>query len=228
MGYVILGLILFALLTQLPGWWTQYLLRKYNTPLAKLPGGGGDFAAWLLRQHNLQAIPVYPTDGPDHYDPIQRCIRLNKAHYDTPSLTALAVAAHEVGHALQHAEGDPDFLERLSLIQRAAWLQTFSAGALLLTPILIPLLHTPVIGLITFTAGFIAQGVPLLIHLKTLPVERDASFNRALPMLAACGRVTDQELRIMRRILQAAALTYVAQALSSLFNLWRWISPHRR
>ncbi len=228
MGYMVILIVLLALLTQLPGWWTRYLLQRHNAPLEKLPGGGGEFAAWLLKRQGLSHIPVYATEGPDHYDPIDRCIRLNKAHYDTPSLTALAVAAHEVGHALQHAEGDPAFLERLDLVQRAAWLQKLSAGALILTPVLIPLLHTPLIGLVTFATGFIAQGVPLIIHLKTLPVEWDASFNRALPLMAESGLFTKQELSIIKRLLHAAALTYVAQALASLFNLWRWLSPPKR
>ena len=68
----------------------------------------------------------------------------------------------------------------------------------------------------------------MIIHLKTLPVEWDASFNRALPLLAESGLFTKQELRIIKRLLHAAALTYVAQALASLFNLWRWLSPPKR
>ncbi len=228
MSYLIALLLVIGLFSQLPQWWAQYLLHKHHRPLDKLPGGGGAFAYWLAQQHLSEPIAIEPCDCADHYDPLTRTVRLSKTHYDTPSLTALAVAAHEMAHAQQHQQQDPAFMERIQLIQRAQWLQKFSAGALIATPLLIPLLHTPMIGLLTFTAGFIAQGVPVLIHLSTLKVEWDASFNRALPWLEETGRFTPAEMRIIKRILTACALTYVAQSLGSLFNLWRWLSPHKR
>lgn len=228
MSYVVLLLVLLVLLSQLPQWWATYLLRKHNRPLEKLPGGGGAFAHWAARHYLDRPVNIEARDCPDHYDPISKTVRLHQAHYDTPSLTAVAVAAHELAHAQQHQQQDPAFLERLQLVQRAQWLQKFSAGALIATPLLIPLLHTPMIAALTFTAGFIAQGVPVLIHLSTLKVEWDASFKRALPWLEDTGRFTPAEMRTLKRILTACALTYAAQSLASLFNLWRWLSPHKR
>ena len=227
MGFMITALVLLALLSQGPQLWASWILRRHNTPLATLPGGGGDFAAWLLKRQNLPHVTIEPTEAGDHYDPMTRCVRLSPAHFSTPSLTAMAVAAHEVAHAAQHAEQDPAFMERLQLLERARWLERFSIGALLAIPILIPLTHTPIAGLIAFAAGFIARGVPLIIHLRTLSVEWDASFRRALPWLRDSGHFSPQQLRVMERILLACALTYAATALSSLFNLWRWLSPRR-
>jgi len=102
-------------------------------------------------------------------------------------------------------------------------MQQFSGIALMLTPILIPLLHTPVIGLVTFGAGFIAMGIPVILHLSTLPVEWDASYNRALPLLKDGQYLSAADLKTARKILRACALTYVAASLSSLFNLWKWL-----
>ena len=225
MAPILIVLILLALLSQLPGWWASRTLRRYNAP-ANLPGGGADFAAWLIRRHQLSA-GLEPGEH-DHYDPASRTVRLSRDFYHTPSLAAVAVAAHEVAHAHQHATGDPDFLLRLELMERARWLQTFSAGALLAAPVLIPLTHGFVAPMLSFAAGFIAQGVPLLIHLQTLRVEWDASFHRALPWLEERGHFTPAQLRIMKRVLRACALTYVAQSLASLFNILRWLAPQRR
>jgi len=114
------------------------------------------------------------------------------------------------------------------MVERAQWLQKFSGIALIATPILIPLLHTPMIGLITFAAGFIAMGIPVLIHLSTLPVEFDASYKRALPLLEQGDYLNKQDLGRARHILTACAFTYVSASLASLFNLWRWFSGWRR
>jgi Zn-dependent membrane protease YugP len=114
-------------------------------------------------------------------------------------------------------------MQRTVLIERSQWMQKFSGIALMATPVLIPLLHTPLIGLVTFGAGFIAMGVPVIIHLTTLPVEFDASYKRALPLLKEGEYLDDADLKTARKILQACALTYVAASLSSLFNLWKWI-----
>lgn len=225
MAYALVGLALLALLSQLPGWWASWTLRRYNTPI-DLPGGGGEFAAWLIRQKNL-SVSLEQGES-DHYDPTTRTVRLTPSFYTTPSLAAVAVAAHEVAHAQQHAQQHPGFMQRIQLIQRAQWLQKLSAGALLAAPVLIPVTHGFIAPMLAFTAGFIAQGIPVLIHLQTLQVEWDASFNRALPWLEECGHFTPSQLRIMRRVLRACALTYVAQSLGSLFNVLRWLQQGRR
>ncbi len=225
MSCALVALSLLALLAQAPGWWANWTLRRYNTP-ADLPGSGADFAAWLIRKKGLSV--TLESGESNHYDPTTRTVQLSPSFYSTPSLAAVAVAAHEVAHAQQHAEQHAGFMLRMQLIQRAQWLQKLSVGALLAAPILIPLTHGFMAPLLAFTAGFIAQGVPVLIHLQTLKVEWDASFNRALPWLEACGHFNRGQLRIMRRVLRACALTYVAQSLGSLFNVLRWLHSARR
>jgi len=110
----------------------------------------------------------------------------------------------------------------------AAIMQKFAGMALLATPILIPLTHSPIIGILMFTAGFIAMGVPVIIHLSTLPVELDASFNHALPLLKEGEYLNAADQKAAKTILLACAMTYVAASLSSLFNLWKWFKTIKR
>lgn len=231
MGFLILGFVILALISFIPQWWTQSILKKHSQANEKIPGTGKEFAEHLIRKFKLkitlEEIPADVAMG-DHYDPSSKTVRISSQNYNTNSLTAIATVAHEIGHALQDQENYEPLETRTQAIQRSQWLQKFSGIALLATPVLIPLAHTPFIALLTFTAGFIAMGIPVIIHLSTLPVEYDASFNRALPLLKDGDYLDKKDLRRARRILTACALTYVSASLSSLFNLWKWFSGIRR
>lgn len=232
MGLLIVGLVLLAIISFVPQWWTQWILKKHSQPHPSLPGTAAEFGEHLLRKYQLtdvklEAIPQGAQMG-DHYDPIEKVVRLSSTNYHSNSLTAIVTTAHEIGHAIQHQQGYEPLLTRTEMVERAQWLQKFSGIALLATPVLIPLLHTPMIGLITFAAGFIAMGIPVLIHLSTLPVEFDASYKRALPLLEQGEYLDKRDLSRARHILTACAFTYVSASLASLFNLWRWFSGWRR
>src|SRR5690554_5740705 len=180
MGFIIIGLILLALISFIPQWWTRSILKKHSAPHPTIPGNGHAFAEHLINRFQIEGVKVEEIAADsvigDHYDPIDRVVRLSAQNYHGNSLTAIVTAAHEVGHALQHHTHYEPLLTRTQMVERASWLQKFSGMALLATPVLIPLMHTPIIGLVTFTAGFIAMGIPVFIHLATLPVETDASF----------------------------------------------------
>jgi len=227
MPILIIGFVLLFILTSLPGIWTKHILSKYQKPNPNIPGTGKQFAEHLIKKLDLD-IKLEETDQGDHYDPIEKVVRISKENYHTNSLTAISTVAHEIGHALQDQENYEPLQQRTELIIRSQWMQKFSAGALMATPFLIPLLHTPFIAFITFTAGFIAMGIPVIIHLTTLPVEHDASFNRALPLLKEGNYLNEKELKNSKKILKACAMTYVAASLSSLFNLWKWFKAVRR
>lgn len=228
MALLIIGLLLLAFISFVPQWWTQSILKKHSAPHPDLPGSGHAFAEHLIRKYQLQGVRVEETQQGDHYDPIDKAVRLSSANFHTNSLTAIVTTAHEIGHAIQHQSHYEPLLTRTQMVERASWLQKFSGMALIATPILIPLLHTPMIGLITFAAGFIAMGIPVLIHLSTLPVEFDASFKRALPILKEGNYLNARDMKHARRILNACAMTYVSASLASLFNLWKWFSGLRR
>lgn len=232
MGFIIVAVLLIALVSFIPQLWVRAILRRHQHPHLDLPGDAKTFTQHLINKYQLQnvtlhCLPEHSKQG-DHYDPLTKSIHLSFTNFNSNSLTAIVTAAHEFGHALQHHDHYEPLLQRTNMVLRAQWLQKFSGAALVATPILIPLLHTPMIGFITFAAGFIAMGIPVLIHLSTLPVEFDASYNRALPILKEGGYLNSKDLSSARHILTACAFTYVTASLASLFNLWRWFSGWRR
>lgn len=228
MGPIIVLFILLFFLTTLPSLWTKAILNKHRKPHPDIPGTGLQFAEHLIKKHELTGVKVEETEAGDHYDPIEKVVRISTANAHSNSLTAITTVAHEIGHALQDKHDYPELKQRTALVERAAIMQKFAGFALMITPILIPLAHTPMVGFITFGAGFIAMGVPVIIHLSTLPVEFDASFKRALPLLKEGEYLNKQDQRTAKRILFACALTYVAASLSSLFNLWKWLKALKR
>ena len=228
MGLLIVGFIILFILTTLPSLWTKYILNKYRKPSKTIPGTGLQFAEHLIKKHELHGVKLEETADGDHYDPIEKVVRISTANAHSNSLTAITTVAHEVGHALQDKHDYPELKQRTALVERAAMMQKFAGVALMVTPFLIPLAHTPMVAMLTFGAGFIAMGVPVMIHLSTLPVEFDASFKRALPLLEKGEYLSKREHRIAKKILFACAMTYVAASLSSLFNLWKWLKALRR
>jgi len=228
MGLLIVGFIILFILTTLPSLWTKHILNKHRKPHNDIPGSGLQFAEHLINKHQLTGVTVEETTAGDHYDPIEKVVRISTENAHSNSLTAITTVAHEIGHALQDKEDYPELKQRTALVERAAIMQKFAGMALMATPFLIPLAHTPMIGFLTFGAGFIAMGVPVMIHLSTLPVEFDASFKRALPLLEEGEYLNKRDHRIAKKILFACAMTYVAASLSSLFNLWKWLRALKR
>jgi len=228
MAFLIIGLVILFILTMLPNLWTQHILKKHRVPNEKIPGTGAQFAEHLKHKLNLPEVKIEQTESGDHYDPIEKVVRISTENWNSNSITAIATVAHEFGHAQQDYENYEPLKQRTIMVHKAQWMQTFGGWALMATPVLIPLLHTPMIGLVTFAAGFIAMGVPVLIHLSTLPVEFDASFKRALPLLKEGQYLDKKDHKKAHRILLACALTYVSAALSSLFNLWKWLRAIKR
>lgn len=211
-----------------PQWWAQYTFRRYSKPLERLQGTGGELARHLLDRFEMPHVKVEKTEpNSDHYDPNDQTVRLSPDNFDNKSLTAIAVAAHEVGHAIQHHRKEALLAWRSRLAIFANAVQKFGVAAMMLMPIITAATRAPALGGFLFIVGIGSMFVATLVHLITLPVETDASFNKALPILEA-GYVTEEDMPKVRRILRAAALTYLAGSLSSLLNLWRWIAILRR
>lgn len=211
-----------------PQWWAQYTFRRYSKPLDSLQGTGGELARHLLDRFEMQHVKVEKTEpNSDHYDPNDKTVRLSPNNFEGKSLTAIAVAAHEVGHAIQHFRKEPLLAWRSRLAVFANSIQKFGVAAMMLMPVITAATRVPAIGGITFLIGIGSMFLATLVHLITLPVETDASFNKALPILEA-GYVEKEDIPKVRRVLRAAALTYLAGSLSSLLNLWRWIAILRR
>jgi len=225
---LLLGVVLLLVVLLGPQLWVQWVLRRHNSePQDNFPGSGGELARHLLDRHGLQQVRVEASEAGDHYDPGHRAVRLTPDKLDGRTLTAITVAAHEVGHALQHAAGDPWFTWRQRLVGVAHWGQRAGSLLLLLAPLLALLLRLPAPALLTLLAGLLMMGLGLLVQLVTLPVELDASFRKALPLLRQ-GYLRPGQQPAARHILHAAAWTYVAGALSALLNLWAWLRLLRR
>lgn len=220
---VILGVLLLLAFILGPQFWVQRVLKRYNqTPEDNFPGSGSELARHLLDRFDLADVKVEVTDGGDHYDPTERTVRLSADKFSGHTLTAITVAAHEVGHALQHAAGEPWFGWRQRLAVLAVWGQRAGSLLLLLTPVVVLLLRLPAPGVLMLIGGFLMMGLSVLVQLVTLPVELDASFGKALPLLEA-GYLTPEQRPAARRILRAAAWTYVAGSLGALLNFWAWL-----
>lgn len=192
-----------------------------------MPGTGGELAVHLAQQCGLTKVSVERTEIGDHYDPIDKVVRLSGSIYDGKSLTAVTVAAHEIGHAIQDHIGYAPLQARTKLIGVARFTERFGAIVLIALPFITVVTRTPVAGAATFALGVAILLVPVLVHLVTLPVEFDASFKRALPILNE-RYIATEDMPAARSILRACALTYVAASLATLLNVWRWIAILRR
>ncbi len=227
MIYIFAAAMLLALILG-PGIWVKRVMKKYSQPGDRYPGSGADLARNLLDKHGLQSVSVESTDSGDHYDPTAKSVRLSTANHDGRSLTAITVAAHEVGHAIQDKERYAPLRWRTRLVRATSPIQKIGAGVLVVSPFLGILTRLPALGLITFAAGMLTLGIAAVVHLVTLPTEFDASFNRALPMLDKYRTLKGTDRPYARRILTAAALTYVSASLMSLLNIARWFAILRR
>ena len=227
MHFVILGLAIVAIIF-LPGIWVQRVLARYSTPEDRYAGSGAQLARHLLDKHGLQSVAVEETDAGDHYDPAAKAVRLTPDKYSGHSLTAITVAAHEVGHALQDKDGYKPLRYRSNLVLVSQKFEKLGAGILMVSPFMGALTRAPGIGVLMFLGGLLTLGTATLVHLVTLPTEFDASFNRALPLLKEHNILKTVDKPHANKILKAAALTYVSASLMSLLNVARWIAILRR
>jgi len=205
-----------------PSLWVKWVMRAYGDEIEGMPGTGGELAQHLLKHFEVEGVGVEVTAAGDHYDPAARMVRLSEQNFSNKSLTAVAVSAHEVGHALQHHRGDRSLATRTALVPVADKIARLSTGMIWAAPIVglvtrhpVPFSTLALMGI----AGLVAR---MLVHLVTLPTEWDASFGKALPVLMHGQYIAPHEEAVVRRILRAASLTYVSAALADVLNLVRW------
>lgn len=227
MGIVVIGLVLLALVFG-PGLWVKRVMHRYAMPADRYPGTGADLARMLLDKSGLQLVAVESTKEGDHYDPDAKAVRLSEDKFGSRSLTAITVAAHEVGHAIQDRDNYRPLRYRSKLIRVTRGAEKVGAAILMVSPFLGALTRAPGLGILMFLGGLLTLGTSTLVHFVTLPTEFDASFGRALPLLEKEQVLKKQDRPHARRLLTAAACTYVAASLMSLLNVARWIAILRR
>ena len=199
---------------------TKSAFKKYSRVRVMSGQTGAQAAKTLLERAGISDVEIKPVGGmlSDHYNPMTKTLALSKAVYDQPSIAAVGVACHEAGHAIQHARHYKPMWLRSVLVRPANIGSKFGIWAIFL-------------GLIIGATGLFKIGILLFLaavvfQLVTLPVEFDASA-RAKKLSVEYGIVTAQEKTGIDKVLNAAAMTYVAAAASSVLQLLYWVSLAR-
>ena len=206
-----------------PSLWVKLVMWRYSSKKPEMPGTGGELAKHLIKRFSLKGVEVEVTELGDHYDPIEKKVRLLREHYESKSLTAIAIAAHEVGHAIQDQQGDKRLAARTKMVPIVDKVARWSVAIIYLSPVIgIITRHPMPFSLLLFLglSGFIAR---MMVHAVTLPIEFDASFSKALPLLREGDYISQSNEKAVSSILRAAALTYVSAALADILNLGRWL-----
>jgi len=224
MIFAIFGIVLLVLIFG-PQLWVKYVLNKYNKSLPGMPGTGGELASHLLEQFELSDVKLEEAQpGADHYDPQDNAVRLSPEYLKGKSLTAVAVAAHEVGHAIQFNRNEPVSFLRKRFLGKAHLMQKFGVYLLMGIPLIAGIIRIPHVAGLMLIIGLLTMLSSVFIYMAILPEEWDASFNKALPILEKGGYVPQSYMPAVRQILKACALTYVAAALADILRLWRWLA----
>lgn len=209
----ILIIIAFAL-SMFASFGVQATFSRYKSVKSSRGMTGADAARKILDDNGLSNVRVEHISGNlnDHYDPRDNVIRLSDATYSDSSVAAIGVAAHEAGHAVQHATGYAPIKIRNAIVPMVNISTTISMP-LFIIGLIFNMFGLAFLGVILFSAA-------LLFQLVTLPVEFNAS-NRALAILNTSGMLDEAELTGARKVLRAAGMTYVAAAAASALQLLR-------
>ncbi len=208
--------MLFSLPALLLGMWAQFkvqgAIKKYSQVRTYVGLTGAEVARRILDINGLNDVQIEETGGflSDHYDPGKRVLRLSPDVYRGNSVAANGIAAHESGHALQHKEGYAMLNLRTTIVptvQIGSWL-----GPIIF---MVGLFLSSAVGTTVSLVGLVLFGLTAVFSLITLPVEFDAS-RRAKAILSTSGMIYNQEMEGVNKVLDAAALTYVAAAIQAI------------
>ncbi|WP_303673877.1 zinc metallopeptidase [Vampirovibrio chlorellavorus] len=208
----------------LPQLWVKNTVARFSEVRTARGSSGQSVARRILDEHGLRDVPVEMVDGflSDHYDPGQRVVRLSPEVYQGSSVASVAVAAHECGHAIQHVKGFYPVVVRSSLVPLANLGSQMGPILLMLAVFLGLGSKMGGMGFYVALAGVVLYGLAVAFHFVTLPVELDAS-GRALKVLQGNYYLNQDELSGAKKVLTAAAFTYVATALYALMELLYWV-----
>ena len=222
--YVIFLFILFVA----PIIWYNYVFKKNDKTLINMPFNGFEFGRELLQEHNLDDVKIESTKLGDHYDLINKKVMVLEDRLEKKSLTSITIICHEIAHAIQHKENYKPLKRRNVIIKSTAWITQLGSGILLIGfPIIFATGSYGFIKICLAVAG-LSLLISALIHIITLDVEIDASFNKAYPIIKQ--KVPAEYHQACRSILLAAALTYVIGVFRSFFSLrfiWMLITRMR-
>ncbi len=217
----LLSLLLFVALVFGPQFWINWTMRTHAVERPDMPGTGGELARHLLDDAGLQHVKLEMVPAGDHYSPDDKAVRLSEANFKGRSITAVAVAAHEVAHAVQDRDAYAPLRWRQRLVKKTIVVERIGSIVLMASPLVFALIKSPVVLALEVAVALGILASSIVVHIFTLPTEFDASFKKALPVLEKY--LPQQEMAGARSVLKAAAFTYVAGALVSLLNVARWL-----
>ena len=214
---MILYLIFLFILFVAPIIWYNYIFKKNDKVLINMPFTGLEFGRELLQEHNLNDVQIEGTKLGDHYDLINKKVMILEDRLGKKSLTSITIICHEIAHAIQHKENYKPLKRRNVIIRNTSWITQLGSGILLIGfPIIFATGSYGFIKICLAIAAF-SLLISALIHIITLDVEIDASFNKAYPIIKQ--KVPAEYHEACRSILLAAALTYVIGVFRSFFSL---------
>ena len=203
--------------------------RKYSQVRNSRNLTGAAAARYVLDRNGLTDVPIMPIAGSltDHYDPTNRTLNLSEDVFDETTVSAVSVACHEAGHAMQHAEGYAPLKIRNSIVPAVNFASSISWILIMIGLGLIFSSAQSSMGNLIFNIGVLAFVLVLLFHVITLPVEFNAS-SRALKQMESCGVLGESDMAGARKVLRAAAMTYVAATAVAAANLLRILMIRNR
>ena len=221
-------LVIFFLLSFIPVLWVNYVFKKNDTILPNMPFNAYEFGEEIINELKLKNVSIEKTLIGDHYDLVEKKVKVHEDRFKRKSLTSISIICHEIGHAIQHAQNYSPLISRTKLVKNTQWINKLS---MVIIYIGFPLIFaTGSLSLIKFCASIILLStlIGVIIHLITLEVELDASFNRAFPIIKK--KIPEVYHNSCRSVLRAAAFTYVVGVFKNLISLrmiWTVLSKLR-
>lgn len=210
-------LIILFLISMLPVVWLNYVFKKNDEILPNMPFNGIEFGNQLIKELELKDVSLEKTLIGDHYDLDQRKVKVGEDRLKKKSLTSISIICHEIGHAIQHAENYTPLITRTKLVKNTLWINKIAFAVIYIgLPIIFATGYLPLIK-VCILLILLSLFIGVVIHLVTLEVELDASFNKAMPIIQK--KIPEVYHDSCRSILRAAAFTYVVGVFKNLISL---------
>ena len=209
-------IVLFSI-SILPVVWINYVFKKNDEILPNMPFNGIEFGNQLIKELELKDVCLEKTLIGDHYDLDQKKVKVGEDRLRKKSLTSISIICHEIGHAIQHAENYTPLVTRTKLVKNTLWINKIAFAVIYIgLPIIFATGYLPLIK-VCILLILLSLFIGVVIHLVTLEVELDASFNKAMPIIQK--KIPEVYHDSCRSILRAAAFTYVVGVFKNLISL---------
>ena len=208
---------IFLILSIAPVIWLNYIFSKNDKILINMPFTGLEFGMTILNELGLNDVKIEKSTNVDHYDLIEKKVKVSENRLSRKSLTAISIVCHEIGHAIQHNENYKPLEQRTTLVKKTAWISQLGSGLLLMGIPTIFATGSYSLIKVCLMIVLLSLFIGILVHIITLEVELDASFNKALPIIKK--KVPEEYHSACKSILKAAAFTYVIGVIRNFISL---------